>query len=265
MKMKKLLLSLIAVLTLVTASQAQTTYLQDLDQVISLAEDCRGYARNTREALRNLAVQYFQLGNPNPNVAAYLTVMDVNMAALESAQDDITMYANFAKQKNPAIDVSDILIWASELEAREDYVRIQSANLANAIAVNNVPAARAANNLIRGYLSEQIAISNDIIVSAEAQKLVPQVYNVRIVLVNSLGQPVGANGLQGYYGVDPLGNYIWPTNQEGDLFEGLSAGTYTFDAIDGYFDGASSTTVTLSPALVNANGEVVVNLVYWSE
>lgn len=263
--MKKLLLSLIAVLALVTATQAQTTYLQDLDQVISLAEDCRGYARNTREALRNLAIQYFQLGNPNPNVAAYLAVMDVNMGALESAQDDITMYANFAKQKNPAIDVSDILAWASQLEAREDFVRIQSANLANAIAANNVPAARAANNLIRGYLNEQIAISNDIIASAEAQKLVPQVYNVRIVLVTSQGQPVGSNGLQGYYGVDPLGNYIWPTNQEGDLFEGLSAGTYTFGAINGYFDGASSETVTLTPALVNANGEVIVNLVYWSE
>lgn len=264
--MKRLFLSLFALLTLVSASQAQTTtFTQDLDQVIALAQDCRSYARNTRDALRSLAVQYFQLGNPNPNVSAYLAVMDLNMGLLESAQDDIFWYAGQAKLKNPAIDVTDIQAWASQLEAREDYVRIQSTNLANAIAANNVPAARAANNLIRGYLTEQIAISNDIIASAEAQKLIPQVYNVRIVLVNAQGQPVGSNGLQGYYGVDPLGNYIWPTNQEGDLFEGLSAGTYTFDAIDGYFDGASSATVTLTPALVNANGEVIVNLVYWSE
>jgi hypothetical protein len=265
--MKRLFLSLFALLTLVSASQAQTTtFTQDLDQVIALAQDCRSYARNTRDALRSLAVQYFQLGNPNPNVSAYLAVMDLNMGLLESAQDDIYWLAGQAKLKNPAIDVTDIQAWASQLEAREDYVRIQSANLANAIAANNVPAARAANNLARGYLTEQIAISNDIIASAQAQKLVPQTYTVRTVLVNSQGQPLGYNPLAGnIYGIDPLGNYIWPTNQEGDLFEGLSAGTYTFDAIPGYFDGASGATVTLTPALINANGEVIVNLVYWSE
>jgi hypothetical protein len=264
--MKKILLTLFTMLVLVGAGRAQTTtFIQDLDQIIAYANDCKGFATSTRSALRSLAIQYFQLGNPNPNVAAYLTVMDANMSGMESTADEIILSARNAATKNPALDVSSILSWASQLEAREDFIRNQSATLANAIALNNVPAARAANNLIRGYLNEQISISNDIIANAQFLKTIPQAYNVRITLVDHLGNPVGGNGLQGYFAENSSNQIIWPTNQEGDLFEGLSGGTYTFGAIDGYFDGASSTTVTLTASLIQANGEVVVSLVYWSE
>lgn len=247
-------------------AQSNTTYVQDLNQVVSLARDIKGYARDTRDALRTLAIDYFQFGNQNPNVAAYLAVMDVKMTALEIAQDDIAYYASSAALKNPALDVSDILTWASEIEGREDYVRIESQNLANAIAQGNTQAARAANIAIRSLLQEQIALANDIITEANNLKTVPQVYKVRIELVNSQGQLVGSNGLQGYYAQDLATSlYIWPDSQDGTTFHNLPAGTYRFGAINGYFDGAGSATVTLDDNLVNGNGEIVVQLVYWSE
>ncbi len=258
---------MIAFVGLVATSQAQnTTFVQDLDQVILAARDARTAARTTRDQLRSLALDYFQFNNPNPNVSGYLAVMNANMTTVENATDVIVAKANSALLKNSAIDITDILVWAAEIDLRAGNVRTQSQLLATAIGQNNRQAAQQANIATRNLLGEQILIAADIINSAQAQKLIAQVYNVRIELVNNLGQTL-PNYLQGnYYATDQATQVsLWPTSQDGLVFEGLPAGTYMFSAIPGYFDGAGSTLVTLSPSMINGNGEVIVQLLYWSE
>jgi hypothetical protein len=263
--MKKLFLTTIALLLLVTIGRAQGTWQFDLSEVIAHTEAGRDNAYDTKSALHTLAVQYFVLGNPNPNVNAYLTAMDDYMNSLEFMAGEAHIYAEIAFSKNTELDIADILAWTDHIIARVGDVRTQSANLACAIALGNTGAAATANGLLNAYLDEIVGISNDIIFNANYLLSTPTSYTVRITLVDYLGNPVGSNGLQGYYGLDSQNNYIDATNQDGDLFEGLAPGTYTFAAYNGYWDGASSETVTLSPSLINGNGEVVVQLVYWVE
>jgi hypothetical protein len=263
--MKRFTLILLGLL-MVAGMQAQnTSFSQNLDQVILAAREVRSDARYTRDILRSLALDYFQFNNPNPNVSGYLAVMNARMATIDAATDVIVDNANAALLKNPGIDISDILVWAADIDARISLISTQSQNLATAIGQNNRQAAQAANVATRTYLNEQISIANDIIYSAQQQKLVAQYYNVRISLVNPNGTPVGSNGLQGYYATDATGGYVFPTSQDGLVFEALPGGTYTFSAINGYFDGAGSNTVTLAPSMINSNGEVIVELIYWSE
>jgi hypothetical protein len=92
-------------------------------------------------------------------------------------------------------------------------------------------------------------------------------YNVRIALVRTNGQPVtGGTGLHGYWARnEATGAYVDPTNQEGNEFEGLPAGTYTFGAYPGNWDGAVPQTVTLSNSQAGPDGFITITLVYWVE
>lgn len=101
---------------------------------------------------------------------------------------------------------------------------------------------------------------------ARGQNKIAITYNVRIRLVHSDGSPVPLNGLRGYWARnEQTGVYYDTTDREGYEFEGLPAGTYTFGAYPGNWDGASSKTVTLTPAQVGADGFIEVTLVYWVE
>lgn len=250
-----------------TRAQAQTTFIQDLEEVVNLAQDIRTAAVTNRTALRNLAIQYFQLNNPNPNVAAYLSVMSTQQGIIESNHDDINTYAWSAEGKNPNIDVSNITYWSSQIEAREDYIQIQSQALATAIANNNPQAAQIAAQYVRVYLNEQILFADQIAVEAADLQSVPMNYNVRIVLVDYNGDPyTNSHGLRGWYAQDQNTNdMIYPDYWDADLFSNIPAGTYIFGAYNGYWDGASPVLLTLSPEMVNGNGEVIVELTYWSE
>lgn len=263
--MKRLILSTIALVLFFTAVRAQGTWQFDLSEVIAHTEAGIDNANDTKSALHTLAVQYFVCNNTNPDVNAYLTAMDNYMSSMEFMASEAHIYGEIAASKNTELDIADILAWTDNIIDRIQDVRTQSNVLATAIGQNNSAAAATANGLLNAYLDELVGISNDIIYSANYLLNTPQYYTVRIKLVDYQGNLVGSNGLQGYYGVDPSNQYIWPTNQEGDLFEGLSAGTYCFDAINGYWDGASGACVTLDPSLIDENGEVVVELVYWSE
>jgi glutamyl/glutaminyl-tRNA synthetase len=256
----------ICVLALAGTANAQTTT-QRLNNVIDFAKDIKSFAKDNRSALKTLTVDYFQMNNPTPNVAAYLAAMQLAQSNIESLQDDIFSEINFAAQQNSDIDPTNIQAWASQIEAREDFVQNESQALATNIAANQRQAARANVIAIRGYLGEQIQLANQIIAEAKAYKKRQTTYNVRIELVDNNGNPVGPNGLQGYWAFDQFkGVYLYPTNQTGDQFSNLPGGTYTFGAFDGYFDGASSEVVTLDNSQpTDANGFIVVQLVYWSE
>lgn len=93
-------------------------------------------------------------------------------------------------------------------------------------------------------------------------------FNVRITLVDIHGAPVtGGSGLRGYWAQNvATGEYYYPGGQEDeDKFENLPAGTYTFGAYPGNWDGAVSKTVTLSSGNVGPDGYIVVTLTYWVE
>jgi hypothetical protein len=92
-------------------------------------------------------------------------------------------------------------------------------------------------------------------------------YNVRISLVNTDGSPVtGSIGLRGCWARnEQTGVYYETTDREGYEFEGLPAGTYTFGAYPGNWEGAVSKTVTLAPSQEGPDGFIEVTLVYWVE
>ena len=93
-------------------------------------------------------------------------------------------------------------------------------------------------------------------------------FNVRITLVDIYGNPVtGGTGLRGYWAQNvATGEYYYPGGQEDeDKFENLPAGTYTFGAYPGNWEGAVSKTVTLSSGNVGPDGYIVVTLTYWVE
>ena len=91
--------------------------------------------------------------------------------------------------------------------------------------------------------------------------------NVRIKLVHTDGSPVtGSVGLRGCWARnEQTGVYYETTDREGYEFEGLPAGTYTFGAYPGNWEGAVSKTVTLTPSQAGPDGFIEVTLVYWVE
>ncbi|NSL85403.1 hypothetical protein [Chitinophaga solisilvae] len=105
-------------------------------------------------------------------------------------------------------------------------------------------------------------LSKDIISSQQ----ITGTYKLRIELVNTNGTPVtGSHMLHGFWVRNAQGQYIDASNQEGDQFEELSAGTYTVGAYPGPWDGAVPQTVTVNETAVGPDGWVVVKLVYWVE
>lgn len=99
------------------------------------------------------------------------------------------------------------------------------------------------------------------------QNNITTTYNVRIKLVHTDGSPVtGSIGLRGCWARnEQTGVYYDTTDREGYEFEGLPAGTYTFGAYPGNWEGAVSKTVLLDPSDVGADGFIEVTLVYWVE
>ncbi len=93
-------------------------------------------------------------------------------------------------------------------------------------------------------------------------------YNVRIELVDIHGNPVnGSTGLHGYWARnESTGEYFEPGGQEdADKFTDLPAGTYSFGAYEGAWDGAVSKKLNLADATVGPDGFIVVQLTYWVE
>jgi hypothetical protein len=99
------------------------------------------------------------------------------------------------------------------------------------------------------------------------QNNIATTYNVRIKLVHTDGSPVtGSIGLRGCWARnEQTGVYYDTTDREGYEFEGLPAGTYTFGAYPGNWEGAVPKTVLLDPSEVGADGFIEVTLVYWVE
>ncbi len=270
--MKSLLNTLLILVAFAFAGQvnAQGTFVDDLNDVIDGAKDARDAAKGIRSALKTLTVDYFQLNNPTPNTAAYIATSNNGFADVEDAFDIISDAIAAAAAKNPQISTTTIDNLNDIVVDRVDAAAGEAFNLVNQINANNRSAARASAKVIRGLLNEAIQAAKAIIDEANALKTLPGVFNVRIVLEDAAGNPVGSNGIQGFFATEVgTNNLIWAGAQQGQdpyVFTNLPGGTYIFDGVQGYFDGVSSTQATISSSSpTNGAGEVEVTLIYWSE
>lgn len=247
--------------------QAQQSVIDDLDETFDSAEIIRIEAKRVKAALKTLTVDYLVNNNPNADVATYLQIMDGSMEVVEEFSDEVIYYIGQAAQGNSNIDPASIQSKASTIEGNEDFVRNKSTALQTAIQQNDRNTARQLIREIRGLLNNQIALAKEIKTEATALKSLAVTYNVRVELVDErTGASVPATTLPGYAATNQdTGETIYPDYYDFNIFRNLPAGTYRFDAYDGYFDGASSATVTLDQSLVGSDGFIVVTLRYWSE
>ncbi|SNR15980.1 hypothetical protein [Tenacibaculum jejuense] len=126
-----------------------------------------------------------------------------------------------------------------------------------------------ASLLVSNIEAQNLANSSTTVIETKTKKELNKKssdFDVRIKLEDRYGNEVPAATLPGYYAYNVETNtyYYADDRREVDLFTNLPAGTYRFDAYDGYFDGASSTIVTLSNNSI-VNDEIIVTLSYWSE
>ena len=91
-------------------------------------------------------------------------------------------------------------------------------------------------------------------------------FDVYIKLVTQSGQEIPASTLPGYGATNlETGAFYFDSPYETGLFESLPIGTYRFIARDGYFDGASSAIVAVTPENEAPEGWIYATLQYWSE
>jgi hypothetical protein len=247
--------------------QAQQSVIDDLDETFDSADVIRIEAVRVKAALKVLTIDYLVNNNVNADVATYLQIMDVSMEVVEEFSDEVIYYIGQAAQGNSNIDPRSIQGKASTIEGNEDFVRNKSAALQTAIQQNNRNTARQLMREIRSLLNSQISLAKEIKTEATALKSLAITYNVRIELVDErTGASVDPATLPGYAATNQAtGEVIYPDYYDFNLFYNLQPGTYRFDAYDGYFDGASSSTITLDSSLIGIDGFIIATLQYWSE
>ncbi|TCI94968.1 hypothetical protein [Tenacibaculum sp. M341] len=268
--MKKITLKFICIVCLTAFGfnlKAQKNTSNSLNSIITSGEVITNSNEKATSALRTLTVEYFF--GQTPNTTGFLAIINKEFATIEEYSDEIISFAYNAENLNPNLEVDEIVFGASQIEGIGDGVENDSQALVTAINSNNVSEVqRLIGKINQGF----IGVSNyveEIIDVAKDLKEIPQTFNVRIELVDNNGNSISADTLPGYFAQNLATNvYFSAGENQGDpidLFFNLEEGSYRFDAFDGYFDGASSKTITLSNDLVEADGFIVVTLRYWSE
>jgi len=245
-------------------AQTATSYLND---VLDASGTINAKVANNANALKSLVIDYFINGNPSPDVDAFINNTTLLQAAVESAQDDAMAAIGQASALDSYINPANIQTWCGQIEGLGDNITISSNTLRTQILSGDATGAYATALSIRAALTQQFNLAKQIAREANFYKQSQQEYNVRILLVDYLGNPVtGSTGLYGYYAYNEYtGEYVYPDYIFADEFPNLRGGTWTFGAFPGYFDGASSRTVTLKSTLEGPDGFIPVTLQYWSE
>ena len=82
---------------------------------------------------------------------------------------------------------------------------------------------------VSNVLNAQDNKAVEVINSIQSLKQTIKLYNVCIQTVDYQGNPVNGSDLHGFWAQNLVtGEYIYPTNQDGNCFENLPAGTYRF-------------------------------------
>ena len=191
------------------------------------------------------------------------------MNHIQNNADDIDYFAGLAHDESTIpFSTAPVTALTAQLVVLNDDVIGLTNQITEAVSENRFSDANALVPDLRSTIASQSGVSQDMITVLEGIKQATTVYTVVIRLVDNQGNPTSTNDLHGYYAYDhATGGYVYPEDERGystDIFV-LPAGTYTFDSYNGYWSGTNSTTVTLSNALVNEDGVIVVELVLWSE
>ncbi|UUC47078.1 hypothetical protein [Flavobacterium cerinum] len=242
---------------------AQSTAQQNLNNAIQSAENIQQDTPTAKGAAIQLAKQIAILNAPNAQ--QFYNAMFTQVASVQNNSDDVDYFVNEARTASQnAFSTAGINAITAELVNLNDILIGLTYQINDALAANDNTTALNLIPNVKSVLDKQYTTTNDLIDAINSVASSIKTYNVCIKLVDYLGNPVTYNDLHGYYAYNQSNAYFYPENY-GDCYDNLAPGTYTFAAYNGYFSGASSTTVTLSDSLVNANGIIEVTLVYWSE
>ncbi|WP_286926685.1 hypothetical protein [Flavobacterium sp. UBA4197] len=243
---------------------AQSTAQQNLDNAIGMAENIKQDTPVAKNAAVQLAKQIVLLNAPNAQ--QFYDAMFVQVASIQNNADDVDYFVNEARiaSQNAFATVGVNAITADLVNLNDQLIGL-TYQINDALQANDNNTALNLIPNVKNVLDLQNSTTDNLIAEINAIASAIKTYNVCIQLVDHLGNPVYYTDLHGYYAHNDATNaYITPERDE-NCFYNLAPGTYTFDSHDGYFSGTSPATVTLSDSLVNANGVIIVNLVYWSE
>ena len=264
--MKKTILYVFAV-TVFALGQvfAQSTTEQHLNSGIESAEKIKQGVETAEKAVNQLVKEITVIGNPN--AVLFNDKMYTQVASVQNNSDDVLYFMDLAKNASVTpFSTQEIDVLTTDLVSLNDDLMYLTSQILDALDHNNNNAALNLVPQVRTVLTSQNDKAAQVIAKIELIKQAVKRYNVCIQTVDYLGNPVSGSDLHGFYAQNlTTGEYIYPTNQDGNCFENLPKGTYRFDSYDGYWSGTSSEEVTLSDSLVNSNGIIIVNLVYWSE
>ncbi|MGH2666419.1 hypothetical protein [Flavobacterium sp.] len=264
--MKKTILYVFA-LTVFALGQVfgQSTTEQNLNSGIQSAEKIKQGVVAADKAVNQLVKEISVIGNPN--AVLFNDKMYEQVASVQNNSDDVLYFMDLAKNASATpFSTQEIDVLTSDLVSLNDDLMYLTSQIIDVLDHNNPNAALTYVPQVRNVLTAQNDKAAQVIVKIELLKQVVKQYDVCIQTVDYLGNPVSGSDLHGFYAQNlATGEYIYPTNQDGNCFDNLPAGTYLFDSYNGYWSGTSSEEVTLSDGLVNSNGVIIVNLVYWSE
>ncbi|MNU52183.1 hypothetical protein D3C71_411890 [compost metagenome] len=254
-------------LTGLSTSFAQSNTQQNLDNAIQTAENIPQDVQNASNAIDRLVYELNITGIPDAD--AFYTDLFVLVNHVQNNADDIDYFMGLAQNESQIpFSSTPVTQLTTQLVVLNDDVINLTNQIKDAVIENHYNNANSLIPALRNVLAAQADAADNIVSEIEAIKQTTTIYTVEIRLVDSQGQTTYTNDLHGYYAYNQTtGEYLYPEDER-DYSSGiffLAAGTYTFDSFNGYWSGTSSNTVTLSNALVNEDGVIIVDLVLWSE
>ncbi len=266
--MKKLITYAAALLlTTMSTSFAQNNAQQYLDNAIQTAENIPQDVQNASNAIDRLVYELNITSTPDAD--AFYNDLFVLVNHIQNNADDIDYFISLAQNESTIpFSTAPVNGLTAQLVVLNDDVIVLTSQIKDAVVENRYNDANSLIPALRTAIASQANVAENIITTIEEIKQVTTVYTVEIRLVDAQGNPTSTNDLHGYYAYNQAtGEYLYPEDER-DYSTGiffLSAGTYTFDSFNGYWSGTSSNTVTLSDAIVNEDGIIIVDLVLWSE
>lgn len=266
--MKKLMMVAAALmLTGLSTSFAQNNTQQNLDNAIQTAENIPQDVQNASNAIDRLVYEVNISGTPDAD--AFYNSLFVLINHVQNNADDIDYFVGLASDESVVpFSTAPVTALTAQLVVFNDDVIGLTYQITNAVIENRYSDANSLIPNLRNAIAGQSATAGDLITLIDGIKQTTAIYTVEIRLVDSEGNPTSTNDLHGYYAYDHATNgYIYPEDERdytANVFY-LPAGTYRFDSFNGYWSGTNSSTVTLSNALVNEDGVIIVELILWSE
>lgn len=254
-------------LTGLSTAFAQNNTQINLDNAIQTAENIPQDVQNASNAIDRLVYEVNISGTPDAD--AFYNDLFVLVNHIQNNADDIDYFVSLAQDESTIpFSTAPVNNLTAQLVVLNDDVIVLTGQIKDAVDENRYSDANALIPALRNAIASQSQVSEDIISVIEGIKQTTTVYTVQIRLIDAQGNPTSTNDLHGYYAYDhATSGYVYPQDERGyttDIFI-LAAGTYTFDSYNGYWSGTNSNTVTLSDALVNEDGIILVDLVLWSE